>query len=215
MLLDAPDRGVEAGDRLAVALHVGADFANVAALLFQGDLKLVDVLAAGQTGDGALQRADALFVPVEAAVHGAGLGGLCTAAAQQSQPPERNDGAAEQGEDGDQAGVTASPANLRLAPGESGSYSLYLDSRPQGRVAVTATASPGWTLRPSGQPGGQSTATVYFTADNWNQPRSIGVYSLRSSSGTGSVEHKIGATADPDYRVLEDLDTVLLLRPQP
>ena len=117
--------------------------------------------------------------------------------------------------DGYYAGVTAHPTNLRLAPGASGSYTLRLDSRPRGRVSVTATASRGWTLRPSGQTGGQTGATVYFTADNWDRPRAIEVSSSRGSSDTGSVEHKIGATTDPDYRGLEDLDAVLLLRPRP
>ncbi len=111
------------------------------------------------------------------------------------------------------AGLTARPRSLRLAPGQAGAYTLRLDSQPQGRIAITATAPDGWTLQPAGQADARKRVTLHFTPQNWNSPRSITVAAAPDATGGGSIDHAIANAGDPDYRALRFLDDVRLLTP--
>ena len=67
-------------------------------------------------------------------------------------------------QDDDDAGISTSPARMRIAEGDSGTIDVKLEAPPTADVTVTGTVSDGtWaTIEPS---------TLIFTSTDWNTPK--------------------------------------------
>ncbi|MGW0822594.1 glycoside hydrolase family 48 protein [Streptomyces sp. NPDC002845] len=83
--------------------------------------------------------------------------------------------------------VVASPAQLGVRQGESGTYEVKLSTQPSGNVTVT-------TARTSGNAGLSVTggASLTFTPSNWDTARQVTISA--DSSGTGSATFESTAT---------------------
>ncbi|MFI9340922.1 glycoside hydrolase family 48 protein [Streptomyces sp. NPDC052773] len=107
--------------------------------------------------------------------------------------------------------VVASPTQLPVQQGKTGSYELRLSTQPSSNVTVTTT-------RASGNTGLTVTggASLTFTPSNWNTPQKVTI--TADSSGTGAAVFEstapghgkasvtvtqIGATKEYDARFLE------------
>ena len=89
--------------------------------------------------------------------------------------------------DDETAGVTVNPTDLTMREGESGSYTVVLDSQPSGSVTIT----------PSSDDSGASSispATLTFTTANWNTAQTVtvsGVEDDDANNETVAISHGV------------------------
>ncbi len=93
-------------------------------------------------------------------------------------------------EDNDGAGVTVSPTMRTIDEGGMGNYTLVLNARPDAPVtiAVSNAGSAAATVSP---------ASLTFTTDNWNAPRTVtvaGVEDADRNNATVSLSHRATST---------------------
>ncbi len=80
--------------------------------------------------------------------------------------------------DDDVKGLTLSPAALTVAEGETGVYTVVLDSEPTGEVTVTVSSSNGNATVDTDPETTGSQSTLTFTTGNWSTPRTVTVSGL-------------------------------------
>ena len=90
--------------------------------------------------------------------------------------------------DDDTPGVTISESSLTINEGDTGAYSVYLDTEPTGNVTVTIndpTDNTDVTTDP---------ATLTFTTLNWERPQTVTVTAAEdddAAEGTATVTHSV------------------------
>ncbi len=103
------------------------------------------------------------------------------------------------------AGVTLSSSSLIVAEdGGTGSYTVVLNTRPDGDVTITA-APDNVSVLTVNVAGG--TATLTFTSTNWDQPQTVIVVGMNRNSAT--IEHMITGGDGNAYTSGLALDGVL------
>ena len=107
--------------------------------------------------------------------------------------------------DDDTAGVTVSESELTVAEGETGTYTVKLDSQPGGSVTVTPTSSAGTVVTVSG--------ALTFTTGNWATGQTVTVTGknndVASGDGRATVSHAVlgygvGTAASVTVTVTDD-----------
>ena len=101
---------------------------------------------------------------------------------------------------------------LTLTEGDSGTYTVVLDSQPTGNVAFTLESSDmsSVTLDTNmAMDGDQNTLT--FTTDNWNTAQTVTLAAVEDTNADDesvTISHAInsGATMDTSYAALTGLD---------
>ncbi len=103
------------------------------------------------------------------------------------------------------AGVTLSSSSLIVAEdGGTGSYTVVLNTRPDGDVTITATPDSVGVLTVNVAGG---TATLTFTSTNWDQPQTVIVVGMNRNTAT--IEHRITTGDGNAYTSGLALDGVL------
>ena len=111
-------------------------------------------------------------------------------------------------------GITATPATLELCEGESGSYSVRLDSQPSGTVTVRPD------IDISDLIASVSPTSLNFTANDWNDPKPFTVSAAEDSdtdNETYIFEHTVTGYGDLNrggpvtVRVIDDENNGALL----
>ena len=95
-------------------------------------------------------------------------------------------------EDDDARGVGISPTALTVPEGESRTYTVVLESQPTGPVTVTpsVTGDADVTVSPS---------ALTFTADDWDQPRTVTVSGARDADAADDAATVSHAVSGADY----------------
>jgi hypothetical protein len=108
--------------------------------------------------------------------------------------------------DDDTVGVSISPTSVTSTEGgETGSYSVVLESQPTGNVVIAALPDANTSL---------SSTTLTFTTENWDDPQSVTVTAVNDDivegSHTSTITHAINtvSTQDALYDALEGLSSV-------
>ena len=107
--------------------------------------------------------------------------------------------------DDDEAGVTVSASALSLTAGARHSYTLRLESRPLGTVAITPTSDDPDVAVVEGTEA-SSSGRVFFNADNWSSPRTVTV--VGAGAGTAEVSHAVTTEAGGGYAKALPIDPV-------
>ena len=91
-------------------------------------------------------------------------------------------------EDEDTRGVTVSAARLDIDEGETGTFTVVLDSQPTGVVRVRP-------LRESGDTDITPSGALSFTADNWDRPQTVRVTAAEDADAADDsavISHRVG-----------------------
>ena len=91
----------------------------------------------------------------------------------------------------DTRSVTVSTATMRIFTGQSASYTVVLDSQPNGTVKINVTESP------ESDDLSVSPASLTFSRSNWNRPRTV------------RVSTKAGLTSGAEVTLIQAIDTTL------
>ena len=118
----------------------------------------------------AAEDADAVVDAVVVSHAVSGYGAVTTAAAVRVTIREN-----------DTAGVAVSAGALRVPEGGSGSYTVALESEPEGEVTVTASVAAGTDVAVSPQ-------RLTFTADTWSNPQTVTVQAAEDADAEADAE---------------------------
>ena len=91
-------------------------------------------------------------------------------------------------EDEDTRGVTVSASRLDIDEGETGTFTVVLDSQPTGVVRVRP-------LRESGDTDITPSGALSFTADNWDRPQTVRVTAAEDADAADDsavISHRVG-----------------------
>ena len=91
-------------------------------------------------------------------------------------------------EDEDTRGVTVSASRLDIDEGETGTFTVVLDSQPTGVVRVRP-------LRESGDTDITPSGALIFTADNWDRPQTVRVAAAEDADAADDsavISHRVG-----------------------
>ena len=95
--------------------------------------------------------------------------------------------------DDDARGVTVSETALDIDEGESGTYTVMLDSEPTADVAVTVTV-------PQDTDVSVDKTSLTFTADNWDDEQTVTVSAVEDADAATdaavTITHTVGSTGD-------------------
>ena len=96
--------------------------------------------------------------------------------------------------DNDGAGITVSPIALDIDEGDSGNYTIKLDSQPTGPVTITISTPSGSGLTPDD-------SSITFSTTNWASPQTV---TLTASDDNDSDDHTVvvtqtGSSTDDNY----------------
>ena len=89
--------------------------------------------------------------------------------------------------DDDTAGVSISPTSLSMTEGETGTYTVVLESEPTATVTITPSSSDGGAAM-------VTPASLTFTASNWTTARTVTVNAVQDDDANGetiAVSHGI------------------------
>ena len=91
-------------------------------------------------------------------------------------------------QDEDTRGVTVSASSLDIDEGETGTFTVVLDSQPSGVVRVRP-------VRESGDTNITVTGALRFTADNWDRPQTVTVTAAEDADAADDsavISHRVG-----------------------
>ena len=98
----------------------------------------------------------------------------------------------------DSAGVTVTPTSLTVTEGQSGSYTVVLDSQPTSAVTITIWAEAGLNLT------SPSNSTLSFSGSNWSTAQTVtftAVEDANKSNETAYFTHDL-SSSDTNYKSL-------------
>ena len=110
--------------------------------------------------------------------------------------------------DNDTAGVTISDTALTIREGNTGTYTIVLDTEPTGNVTVTIT-DPTDNTDVTADP-----ASLTFTTTDWNTAQTVTVTAAQDGDAadeTATVTHTAASTADPAYQGISIDDVAITL----
>ena len=99
--------------------------------------------------------------------------------------------------DNDTAGVQVDPTRLQLDPGQQGSYTLHLTSKPSSEVIVYLQPQEELTLDADlcDEEGG---TCLRFTPQNWDVAQTVVVTMIGESAAASAIDHSV-VSSDPLY----------------
>ena len=92
--------------------------------------------------------------------------------------------------DDDDAGVTVSKESLSVTAGQTGAYTVVLDTKPTASVTITPT---------SGTPANATVtpSSLTFTTTNWQTPQTVTVTGVKA--GDSAISHAVTTSTDTKY----------------
>ena len=118
--------------------------------------------------------------------------------------------------DDDDAGVTITPTDLAITEGDSGAYSVVLDTQPIGDVTIEVAV-------PKGSEVAVESAMLTFTPSNWDTAQTVTVTANQDDDGADedeiTITHTVGGagyedvTADEVTMSVTDDDRGIVLNP--
>ena len=108
-------------------------------------------------------------------------------------------------QENDTAGVAVSPTGLTVLEGGSGSYTVVLESEPEGEVTVTATVAAGTdvTVTPD---------SLRFTAGNWSEPQEVKVQAAEDADALADAEVTVRHAVSGYGAVTEAADVAVTIQ---